>query len=173
MNKHLKKFILIGIFGIACLIILPPYILWFYAPQVASYQSLSAPPSGDNTSLLIDDLADLVDDHFPIPFYFHVLRSHIQSSESARLVSLSKLRYSGVKRNSFCSHEDFTEISKLRSFYQTKQDYCIYFADGYIAISFIAWSSKTHLDIEELYKKSKDGRIELVLQAKVSRVNDP
>ena len=173
MNKHLKKFILISIFGIPSLIILLFYMLWFYAPQVASYQSNSVPPRGDDTSLLIDDLADLVDYQFPIPFYFHLLRSHMQSSEDARFVSLQKLSFSGDRRNSICSNEDFTKISKIHSFYQTRQDYCIYFADGYIAINFIYWGSETHLDIEELYKKSKDGRIELVLQAKMSRVNDP
>jgi hypothetical protein len=173
MNKHLKKFILISSFGLPFLIILLLYMLWFYAPQVASYQSTSVPPRGDDTSLLIDDLADLVDYQFPIPFYFHLLRSHMQSSEDARFVSLQKLNFSGNRIESFCSHEDFTEISKIHPFYHTEQYLCSSFADGYIAINFTAWSSETHLDIEELYKKSKDGRIELVLQAKVSRVNDP
>ncbi len=153
------------------------YMLWFYAPLVSPlppYQAIQLPRRGDETSLLINDFTELanmvVDSVFPIPFYFHLLRSHRQSSdEKARFISLQSLRYSGYRRDSFCSNEDFTKISKIHSSYQTKRNDCSAFPDGYIAVGYNYDRLPGNYYIEELYIKYDNGRLDLVISAKKFR----
>lgn len=189
MNKYLKILLIRASTTIILLSTLW-FILWIIAPK----HKANGRYMGNGDFELIVDIADVATYHLPIPIYIHVLRFNMQDGEKAKAETIRDLN--GIWKSP-CLDEDFTEISKLHQIrikdrilgteqilgaeqidkvlYDTDYDSCKSHPDGYIVVHYEEYSEfyrdELYYRTDVLYKKSDNGRLNIVLQARVPRRN--